>query len=212
MFSGYNSRWALPLVDQIQDTHHSLVRLVTILFGSNDCALLSTSPRQHVPIPEYTENMKEIIARVQASCPHAKIILMTPPPICEVKLTNGSRTNEEAGMYAAAARQVAIDTNVVCLDLWTKMQETDTWRELLNDGLHLSTSGGKFVGEHLLEVIEAEFPEISVTPCQVTGRPGNSGSSSQLPHDAPWQDSIVDMVTLKEQFILTPPLYINSRN
>jgi lysophospholipase L1-like esterase len=191
----------------------STVRLVTILFGSNDCSLVSTNPRQHVPLDEYSENLKHIVNTIRSNCPQAHVIVMTPPPICEVKFDNGTRTNSEARKYAVAAKQVAEELGVECLDLWSNMQEelpNDEWRSLLNDGLHLSSRGGIFVGESLLALINSKFPDIAVTPDPFSGRSGNSGSSSQLPHDAPWNDKIVGMENIDEQFALNPPLHFNS--
>lgn len=197
-------------MDQIADKPNSKVKLVTIFFGSNDCSLLTTNPRQHVPVAEYSENIKHIIQTVRRKCVTTKIILITPPPICEVKLGNGTRTNEEAGKYASAGRKLAQEMGIPCLDLWTGMQEAapDAWEDFLNDGLHLSASGGMFVGKELIKVIEREFPDIAVIPCQQSGNPANSGSRSELPHDAPWQNTIIDMESIGAQFLLTPPLHM----
>lgn len=207
-YSGYNTRWALSLVDGVRDIEGSKVKLVTVLFGSNDCSSPSTNPRPHVPLDEYTLNMKEIVTRIQKNCPHAHIIVMTPPPICETALGNGSRTNADAGRYAAASKSIAAETGVVCLDLWSKMQEVETWRDFLCDGLHLSAQGGDFVGDQLLATINTHFPDISIQCCPATGRPANSGTKSELPQDAPWQDKITDADSLELQLALTPGFYL----
>lgn len=85
---GYNSRWLLNALKDPESrdillppyAHHPL--FVTIMVGSNDIAHPSTG--QHVPIDEYLDNLKEIIAIVQKTCePKAGVFVMTPPPVDE---------------------------------------------------------------------------------------------------------------------------------
>jgi isoamyl acetate esterase len=94
--------------------------LLTIFFGANDCALPDgTSSRQHVPIPQYKDNLKAIIAHAK-SAGIENILLITPPPVDEaarVKYNKGihgvnaketsERSNAVAGEYAAACKEVS---------------------------------------------------------------------------------------------------------
>jgi len=62
-YSGYNTRWALFLMHHIFPLDGIAPPLATtIFFGANDAALLGrTSERQHVPVSEYKENLKNIV-------------------------------------------------------------------------------------------------------------------------------------------------------
>ena len=66
-YGGYNSRWAryllphlFPLAaDNLTNKHF----LIVVWFGANDAALPSENP--HVPLEEYAENDRAILAHVQ---------------------------------------------------------------------------------------------------------------------------------------------------
>ncbi|XP_050871133.1 GDSL esterase/lipase At5g62930 [Lathyrus oleraceus] len=162
-YCGYNTRWALFLLDHI----FSLVRkppvATTIFFGANDAALMGrTNERQHVPIPEYKQNLKKIVKYLKSSSPTMLIVLITPPPVCEEGRTlyrdNASdklseRTNEVTGEYAKACVETAKEIGVPSIDLWSKMQETDGWnKKFLWDGLHLTVDGNAVVYQEVIKV------------------------------------------------------------
>jgi len=161
--------------------------LVTIFFGANDACHLPSA--QHVPIEEYVENLRLIVGHVKKTC--GNIVLITPPPFehdmwkifCEanekpstprvpreVVETNEAnqkpntslcRTNELAGAYAAKVVEVAAQTGVHCVDLWTTMQEEADWRAYLVDGLHLSHEGNGFLFRKLRELILNKISDLS---------------------------------------------------
>jgi lysophospholipase L1-like esterase len=69
-YGGYNSRWAryllphlFPLTSENLTNKHFLV---VVWFGANDATLPSEKP--HVPLEEYTENIRAILAHVQKVC------------------------------------------------------------------------------------------------------------------------------------------------
>lgn len=166
-FSGYNSRWAkiiLPRILPSQEAPDSHIEAVTVFFGANDCALKDKNPQQHVPLQEYSENLKDI-ARLLGSVgvPADKVIFITPPPLheeawqkeCELKGFPLNRLNAEAGLYAQACVQAAGQCGAASLDLWTLMQrEGQDFSAFLSDGLHLSEAGNRFVAEHLWGLLE----------------------------------------------------------
>lgn len=81
------------------------------------------------------------------------------------------------------------------LDLWTKMQfsssgERENWRDFLSDGLHLSASGNKFVGELLIEMIDQLLPDVSVKPCPESGNINSFSVCSTIQRIGPWHDEI----------------------
>ncbi|CDS13695.1 hypothetical protein LRAMOSA05869 [Lichtheimia ramosa] len=176
-FSGYNTKWALPILRQLlptveqQKQHASQVQLMTIFFGANDAALPFSD--QHVPLEEYKENLRKMISMIKSPDspyynPTTRLILITPPPLDESqweKHCDGplNRTFESAKQYAAAVRQVAKECNVVVADLWTMLVEESgetPFGEYLNDGLHLSAKGNRAVHQLLLKMIKEHFNDI----------------------------------------------------
>ncbi|KAM9839665.1 isoamyl acetate-hydrolyzing esterase 1 homolog [Aulostomus maculatus] len=118
------------------------------------------NPQQHVPLQEYSENLKEITRLLASAGVSAdKIFFITPPPLhepawkkeCVLKGSPLNRHNAVAGQYAQAAGQCGADV----LDLWTLMQKDGQDHTIyLSDGLHLSDKGNQFVSQHLWGLLE----------------------------------------------------------
>ncbi|XP_076021704.1 isoamyl acetate-hydrolyzing esterase 1 homolog [Genypterus blacodes] len=174
--SGYNSRWAkivLPRLINNQNPAEQNIAAVTVFFGANDAALEDKNSRQHVPLQEYAENLKEI-TRLLASAGVSpdKVIFIAPPPIhepawekeCKLKGCPLNRLYSVAGQYAQACVTAAGQCGVDVLDLWTLMQKDgQDYTLYLSDGLHLSEKGNQFVAQHLwglLEKLVADLPFI----------------------------------------------------
>mmetsp|Transcript_7955 Transcript_7955/g.18429 ORF Transcript_7955/g.18429 Transcript_7955/m.18429 type:complete len:276 (-) Transcript_7955:109-936(-) len=207
-YSGYNTRWALAMLRSGAgvgpDTSESSTRLVTVFFGANDASLVEENPKQHVPLAEYAQNLKDIVEILRQRLPSAKILLLTPPPVCHTQRlawqkeryreqASGrlERTNEMAGQYAAAVEQVAQELGLPALNLWKLMQDVNVWPEFLTDGLHLSPKGNQFVANALREKISDVFPDLAIVPCKYTGQFGNSGSScAGVATDCPWWEDV----------------------
>ncbi|KAG8512413.1 Isoamyl acetate-hydrolyzing esterase 1, partial [Galemys pyrenaicus] len=193
-FSGYNTRWAkiiLPrLIRKEGGTDHPVVA-VTIFFGANDSALKDENPKQHVPLDEYIANVKSMVRYLKSvEVPEYRIILITPPPLCEpaweqecrLQGCKLNRLNSVVGEYASACLQVAQDCGTDALDLWTLMQRdevkeqsrllmgTQKWRSYgalprdfssyLSDGLHLSPKGNELLFSHLWPLIEKKVSSL----------------------------------------------------
>ncbi|KMZ59748.1 putative Isoamyl acetate-hydrolyzing esterase [Zostera marina] len=177
-YSGYNTRWALKMVDKVFDG----IKLgeavaVVVFFGANDASLADRSSSfQHVPIPEYKTNLKAIISYIKEKISStAVIVLITPPPIDEdgrIKNPYGEnttglpeRTNSDAGAYAEACKSVAMENNLPVLDIWSKMQEFPHWEKtFLSDGLHLTGEGNKIVFEELVSKLMEQGISIETLP------------------------------------------------
>lgn len=143
-FSGYNSRWALTMIQDICDLRPDLI---TIFFGANDA--VDSSTLQYVSLEEYKQNLREMIRTLRTKLPSTKMILITPPPIWEpsLELFNREkgktllrdRTNERTRTYAEACKQVSMEESVPVIDLWSEMGATlDSRADYLIDGLHLN--------------------------------------------------------------------------
>lgn len=168
-YGGYNTKWALFLLHRLFPLDSSKPPVATtIFFGANDAALLGrTSGRQHVPLEEYKENLRKIVRHLKECSPTMVVVLITPPPIYEegrkayAKSLYGEkamrlpeRTNEVTGLYAEACIEVAKDSGVPSINLWSKMQEIEGWQhKLLRDGLHLTPEGNGVVFEEVIGVL-----------------------------------------------------------
>jgi lysophospholipase L1-like esterase len=170
-YSGYNSRWALSVVDHIFPANLTgKIELATVFFGANDAALSDRpSSSQHIPLSEYIFNMKSIVAHLR-SRDICSIILITPPPVFEpgriahvlatynVQLEAPERTNESAGQYASAVVALGAELGLPVVNLWQEFQKIENWQEeLLNDGLHLTPKGNTLVGTLVLDCISTNF-------------------------------------------------------
>ncbi|XP_061599033.1 isoamyl acetate-hydrolyzing esterase 1 homolog [Cololabis saira] len=172
--SGYNSRWAkivLPrFISSQNSTDNVNIKAVTVFFGANDSALEDKSPQQHIPLQEYSENLKEIHRFLSSAGVSAdKVIFITPPPIhepawekeCMLKGSPLNRHNSVAGQYAQACVQAAGQCGSDVLDLWTLMQKDgQDYTVYLSDGLHLSEKGNSFVAQQLWGLLESRVAEL----------------------------------------------------
>eukprot|EP00798_Chlamydomonas_sp_ICE-L_P029269 gene29268-12509_t len=80
-FSGYNTRWALEMMDYIFHDATN-VQLVTVFFGANDAAMPHAPGPHHIPLLEYKDNLKKIVEFLRKKGVK-NIILITPPPVSE---------------------------------------------------------------------------------------------------------------------------------
>ncbi|XP_039123950.1 GDSL esterase/lipase At5g62930-like [Dioscorea cayenensis subsp. rotundata] len=165
-YGGYNTRWALFLLDELFPPNSSMqITAATIFFGANDAALSGrTSERQYVPIEEFRSNLEKIVHQMKVSFPGVLIVLITPPPIDEdgrlefarsqnKPIELPERTNENTGIYAKEVIYLAKELHLPYIDLWSKMQETEGWqKKFLRDGLHPTQEGNAVLHEEVVRV------------------------------------------------------------
>ncbi|KAJ2257688.1 isoamyl acetate-hydrolyzing esterase [Coemansia sp. RSA 455] len=177
-FSGYNSRWTLPLLPRILPTTVSegaRPRILTILLGSNDAMLPGCV--HHVPIEEYRSNIESMVTMVtdpQSAnySPDTKILLITPPALGE-KLYKSvgfdGRTPESVKACADVMRDIAERHSLPCVDLWTAVEtqakeiggELDGYDAFSYDGVHLSAGGNDLLFKLVLQTIKQHYPELN---------------------------------------------------
>ena len=89
-----------------------------------------------MPLDDYKKNLKEIVTHNVVKSQAPKIILVTPPPVCEYLLeefdpaqgTNEKlRTATHTKSYADACREVAMELGVAVLDLWSIFMKEAGW-------------------------------------------------------------------------------------
>ncbi|EHA8591085.1 putative GDSL esterase/lipase [Cocos nucifera] len=143
-YSGYNTRWALRVVERAMDgvcLEGKSPMAVTVFFGANDASLADRSSGfQHVPLPEYQNNLRAICSFLKERWPSTVVILITPPPVDEngrLRYPFGDnpsglpeRTNESAGAYAKACIAVAKESGIPVIDIWSKMQQFPNWEKV----------------------------------------------------------------------------------
>ena len=103
-FGGYNTRWALKVMDDIFpekfDRRLRKHHLTIIMFGTNDSAIEEKTSKfqtsAYVPLEEYEKNMEIIINRAKKCSKH--VIVMAPPAMDEQ-----GRLNYQVEMYGDKA-------------------------------------------------------------------------------------------------------------
>ncbi|CAM1505361.1 Fc.00g109980.m01.CDS01 [Cosmosporella sp. VM-42] len=134
--SGWNSSHALQYLPEIfpERTEGSpKMDYLVILFGANDSVIPLPTTAQHVPIEQYKENLIKIINHPRIVAHKPKILLVTPPPVDEIKVTkldlaNGHsrsiRTSAISASHSEVTRQLAREIpGVVSVDLWKAVMD-----------------------------------------------------------------------------------------
>ncbi|CAJ1947689.1 unnamed protein product [Cylindrotheca closterium] len=207
--SGYNTRWFLQYAkDSGIWEEPGTVKLITIWFGANDASLAKHNPHHHVPIDEYSNNLKRLVISAKETYPTAGLVMITPPPVHHEqrfeyqkqrygdKATGTlERTLDNAEKYADACKTVASQLDVPCLNMFDLMVKEGGdncgFGKYLWDGLHFSSEGHDFVLEKLLAFIEKHHPSMSVKIDEVTKQPNNSGTvCTGIPNSGPYHDEI----------------------
>ncbi|KAF7545709.1 hypothetical protein G7046_g9500 [Stylonectria norvegica] len=135
-FSGWNSCHALKyLADIFPERTESSAKMdyLIILIGANDAVIPLPTTCQHVPIEQYKENLTNIVNHPRIRAHKPKILLVTPPPLDEIKTTKldvakghsqSTRTSAISTAYSETARQVAQENpGIVSIDLWQAIMD-----------------------------------------------------------------------------------------
>ncbi|KAF4121241.1 GDSL-like Lipase/Acylhydrolase [Geosmithia morbida] len=135
--SGWNTKNLIEYMDRIfpePTANTPEIKYVAILMGANDAVLPFSPTKQHVPIDEYKENLIKIISHPRIKKNKPIILLVTPPPVDELKhskldaesgLSSSIRTSAVSASYAEKAREVARENpdRVVLVDLWQAIMD-----------------------------------------------------------------------------------------
>ena len=169
-YAGYNSRWAIRILEKIIEQHGNDIVIGTIFFGSNDS--VEKGP-QRVPLPEFVNNIKKMIGMMKQA--NIKPIIVGPGLIdrdvwdvlkSEEIEKGWIRTNQFFKEYVDALIDLTKDENVPFVNLQQSFLETseannEKWQKYLIDGLHFSGDGYRIFFERLMEMIELYYPEYS---------------------------------------------------
>ncbi|TMW64313.1 hypothetical protein Poli38472_012935 [Pythium oligandrum] len=183
--SGYNTKWfiqyALPEVLEEMQTRFKPA-LITLWLGANDAALVDgSSKQQHIPLDEYSANLRHILTEYQRVAPSAKILLITPAVIDDdhrrrfQQLHEGfseplDRKNHVTVQYATACAEVGASiSGIKVLDLHSVLTETyeeEARHRLLSDGLHFTPEGNQVLYELIKQAMTELLPAETVATWQ----------------------------------------------
>ncbi|CZR40075.1 uncharacterized protein FPRO_04974 [Fusarium proliferatum ET1] len=154
-YSGFNTDIALRYLPEIfpeRTASSPKMDYLVLLFGANDAVLPGAITKQHVPIDRYKENLTKIINHPRIAAHKPQILLVTPPPLDEIKTTPRSiesghqgavRKSAISAAYSKVAREVARENpGVILVDLWKA--QMDKAISLTPDDY---TPGGPWLGD-----------------------------------------------------------------
>jgi lysophospholipase L1-like esterase len=136
-----------------------------ILIGANDAAL--ESERQYVPIDEFKKNLVTIITHPGITAHDPKIVLITPPPVDEIRKQEFdredggrplSRATANSAKYSEAVRQVAREApGVGLIDLHEALMNLATEMTVEDD---VEVAAREYIEKALKGCVEAERPDL----------------------------------------------------
>ncbi|KYK60088.1 uncharacterized protein DCS_01222 [Drechmeria coniospora] len=152
--SGWNSANVVEHLDRLFPKPTTLsprIKHLVILLGANDAVIPMPTTTQHVPIDQYKTNLQTIINHPHIRAHEPKILLVTPPPLDEIKREEvdkaaghprTTRTCAISASYSDKAREVARENPDVTL--------VDLWQALMNKAIEMApehyTPGGPWLG------------------------------------------------------------------
>ncbi|ESQ52475.1 hypothetical protein EUTSA_v10017306mg [Eutrema salsugineum] len=119
-YAGWNSRFALKVLDQVFPKNAIIQpSLVIVYFGGND----SMDPHPsghgaHVPLSEFTDNMRKIGEHLMSLSNKTRVIFLSPPPMNERQIevffgdVMRGRSNELSRPYVEAVLNLCHEIDV----------------------------------------------------------------------------------------------------
>ncbi|KAI8892452.1 SGNH hydrolase-type esterase domain-containing protein [Globomyces pollinis-pini] len=163
----YTTEMSLELLSPLY-TLGAPTALTIIFLGANDAGVLGERCMdwQVVPLDRYKENLKFL---VHLASKQGKVLLVTPPPVDEVKQQYCRLLNQTA-FYRDACLQVGNEMQIPVIDTWPVLfppsgkytqEAADT---VLADGIHFTSIGNDLIYEAIYTKILRFFPDLQSTP------------------------------------------------
>jgi lysophospholipase L1-like esterase len=132
--------------------------LVTVMFGLNDMT--------RVPLGEYGENLREIVARCRAA--GSEVLLVTPNNV----VTSDTRPTEKLIQYCDVIREVGRELQVPVCDVYRELDAVRAhdpfdWRLLMSDAIHPNMDGHKRVATVIAQAITGLRIQLDDVPPQL---------------------------------------------
>ncbi|KAJ2320037.1 isoamyl acetate-hydrolyzing esterase [Coemansia sp. RSA 2704] len=154
------------------------LQLCILFFGAND-ALVSSKDNSNT-LDNYYKSMHSLVAMLQDSdsahySPDTRILIITPPPVGELMLSEPKLTNNRTSKYVEVAKKVATEVNVPYIDLFSKFQalvkkdqardnsnnKYDGYDKYFIDGVHPNAAGNSVIFDLIMSTINSTWPEIA---------------------------------------------------
>ena len=165
-FSGYTTRYSKFVLPQLTVDWSNII-FVTIFLGTNDAEIPDDPDTGNVPISEFTANLREIVKYVlEKGIPADRIILITPPPVDELKwlevYKKNIRSNDLTKIYTETVVAVAAETGTRIIQLYSIIMAMPNWKSFLVDGIHLSQDGNQLLFEEVSKILSPVIDKISL--------------------------------------------------
>lgn len=150
---GYTTRgYKLIFEEAVQELDPASVAVAVIFLGANDADQPPSAG--YVPIPDYQNNLKDLISYLDKfGVSKDRVILLPPPPFYSRGATN-TRTPEITEKYAEAATQVATANGITTVDIHSIFKKDPRGGNLFADGLHFNFDGAKLFYDSIVPAVE----------------------------------------------------------
>ncbi|EQC40300.1 hypothetical protein SDRG_02202 [Saprolegnia diclina VS20] len=158
--SGRTTRWWLSQLPRVlKDWEHKHPSLISIYLGVNDASLINgVDAALHVPLDEFTTNLRLMLASFNEAFPNCKILLLTASAVDERTGWSAGRSNAEASRYANATIRLARTLRLPVIDLFTP---TFNDLSLFYDGLHLNSRGYVLLHGLFITTVRSYYPDLA---------------------------------------------------
>ncbi|HFI0256956.1 TPA: GDSL-type esterase/lipase family protein [Streptococcus suis] len=142
------------LLKQLRKIELQSYDVVFVMVGSNDLAT-----NQQISLPEFEENVKEILTYLNQSCLVEKICLIGPPPVDQDK--QFYRTNRLVQSYEQRLRQIALEFGSDFISLVEVFESSQLPIEVLlegslDDGLHFGFQGYALLAQAMVDTVQSK--------------------------------------------------------
>ncbi|HEL1583687.1 TPA: hypothetical protein TXJ06_000380 [Streptococcus suis] len=151
--SSISGATSASLMQQLRKSELQNYDFVFIMLGSNDLAT-----NQQTPLPEFSENVREILTCVSQVCLMEKICLIGPPPVDQSK--QFYRTNRLVERYEQALKQVVLTCGSKFISLVEIFETSPIPVEILlegslDDGLHFGSQGYDLLAQAMIDTVNS---------------------------------------------------------
>lgn len=145
-----------------QDVLREKPKLVIIMFGINDAAMVDGGPvartEPRVSLDAYRNNLRTMVTEIRKS--GAKVLLCTPTPMSRKYVYSDvgayarqSDMNFQLRNYAQAARDLAAELKLPVLDTFNLFEQSPERMQLIEDGCHPYVQGHAIIAEAMLDPV-----------------------------------------------------------
>lgn len=107
----------------------------------------NSGPQTRLPLPTYQAALRAIVDSVRQAVPDARVAFLTLTPVAVPvpDLAHAAQQRLTYATYAGALAEVAVQTDVPVIDVYTLLAQADPDRVFLDDGVHLTTYGQRLM-------------------------------------------------------------------